>query len=103
MSQLTRTKGILARVKAWETRVEDVETALLLVEDEDLQPREAADMLSEAQGTLRELTDDLERWQVESLLNGPYDQAGCRLYLTAGVGGADASDWAGILMRMYER
>lgn len=41
--------------------------------------------------------------QVESLLNGPYDQAGCRLLITAGVGGADAADWAGILLRMYQR
>lgn len=41
--------------------------------------------------------------QVESLLNGPYDQAGCRLQISAGVGGADAADWAGILLRMYQR
>lgn len=40
---------------------------------------------------------------MESLLNGPYDQAGCRLLITAGAGGADAADWAGILLRMYQR
>nr|AMK98474.1 plastid peptide chain release factor 2 [Trachydiscus minutus] len=60
-------------------------------------------MLAEARAVATQLLTDLEIWEVEALLNGPYDHVGCRLYLTAGVGGTDACDWASILMRMYQR
>nr|AMK98479.1 plastid peptide chain release factor 2 [Vischeria sp. CAUP Q 202] len=100
MSSLTRVKSTIARVKGWNTKVLDVETALMLAREEG---EGGAEMVEEAARIIADLDSDLKRWQVESLLNGPYDQAGCRMYITAGVGGADASDWAGILLRMYER
>lgn len=103
MSTLGRLKGTLERAQGWRRRVDDVETGLLLAEDDAIDPAETQEILSEADQTLGALRADLERWDVESLLNGPYDQAGCRLYITAGVGGTDACDWAGILMRMYQR
>nr|AMK98483.1 plastid peptide chain release factor 2 [Monodopsis sp. MarTras21] len=112
MSTITRLKSTLNRAKGWQSKIGDLETALqFLAEAEEegagggpvMSVEETRDILEEADRTAKALVQDLERWEVESLLNGPYDNAGCRLSITAGVGGADASDWAGILMRMYQR
>jgi len=103
LSNLTRVKGVVARVKGWNKLVEDVETALLFWEEEEGKGGEGEVWGAEGREGVRKLKEDLERWEVESLLSGPYDGCGCRMLITAGVGGADASDWAGMLLRMYTR
>ncbi len=52
-------------------------------------------------------TDDLARrvdaLEMESLLDGPYDDHGAVLALHAREGGTDAQDWTEMLLRMYLR
>lgn len=57
----------------------------------------------EAQERLLRLTQDLDRWELERLLSGPYDQNDAILTINAGAGGTDAQDWAEMLLRMYTR
>jgi peptide chain release factor 2 len=41
--------------------------------------------------------------ELQAMLSQPEDNAGAYISLQAGEGGTDASDWAAMLMRMYER
>ena len=61
-------------------------------------------LYDECHATATELLDDMEQYQLESLLRiGPYDCHSARLVLTAGAGGTEATDWVADLKRMYER
>jgi len=103
MSKLTKLKGTVDRAKGWSRMADDFETALDFVEEEGVSREEQQSFLTEARTVASQLLSDLGKWEVEALLNGPYDNAGCRMYITAGVGGTDACDWANILLRMYQR
>jgi peptide chain release factor 2 len=60
-------------------------------------------LFEEASSNLSQLTRDLDLWELQQLLSGPYDQSGAVLTINAGAGGTDAQDWAEMLMRMYTR
>ena len=60
-------------------------------------------LLEEAETNLTQLNHELDRWELEQLLSGPYDAKGAVLTINAGAGGTDAQDWAEILLRMYTR
>lgn len=60
-------------------------------------------LLAEAQTNLSNLNRELERWELQQLLSGPYDDQGAVLTINAGAGGTDAQDWAEMLLRMYTR
>lgn len=76
----------------------DIEAVLELVQetgDESLLP--------EADSSVADLSEQLDRWELEQLLSGPYDERGAILAINAGAGGTDAQDWAEMLLRMYTR
>lgn len=52
---------------------------------------------------LTDIGQQLDRWELEQLLSGPYDKNGAVLTINAGAGGTDAQDWAEMLLRMYTR
>lgn len=60
-------------------------------------------MLQEAETNIERLNQELDRWELEQLLSGTYDDKGAVLTINAGAGGTDAQDWAEILLRMYVR
>ena len=60
-------------------------------------------LFTEAQTNLNQLSHELDRWELEQLLSGPYDAKGAVLTINAGAGGTDAQDWAEMLLRMYTR
>jgi peptide chain release factor 2 len=91
-------KSHLSQFHRWQSTLEDARTALELVE---LEPD--ASLLAEASGNLRQLDQQLQQWELEQLLSGPYDASGAVLTINAGAGGTDAQDWAEMLMRMYSR
>jgi len=98
MRRLDEVKAQLEQLRQWSTTVSDAEATLELHEIE-------ADegLLEEANGGLQRLKADLDRWELERLLSGPYDKGGAVLTINAGAGGTDAQDWALMLMRMYTR
>ena len=98
MRQLDEVKAQLLKLDGWINTIEDANLSL------DLYVLEADDqMLQEAQKGLNQLRLDLERWELERLLSGPYDKGGAVLSINAGAGGTDAQDWAQMLLRMYTR
>lgn len=60
-------------------------------------------LFQEATSNLSQLTRELDLWELQQLLSGPYDEGGAVLTINAGAGGTDAQDWAEMLLRMYTR
>ncbi|AJM77344.1 peptide chain release factor 2 [Rathayibacter toxicus] len=97
-SALSHRQSELARVTTIERRLDDLE---VLVE----MANEAEDAVSEREAVaeltgLQKTVGDLE---VQTLLNGEYDNLPAVVTIRAGAGGVDASDFAEMLMRMYLR
>ncbi|QCH16016.1 peptide chain release factor 2 [Synechococcus sp. CB0101] len=98
MRQLDEVKAQLEQLSQWQGAVADAEAT---VEIYGLEPDE--ELLSESNEALQKLRSDLDRWELERLLSGPYDKEGAVISINAGAGGTDAQDWALMLMRMYTR
>ena len=81
-------------VKRWENMLADIEISLELGDDE---------LLKETQQTLKTLDTELDRFDIQKMLSGEYDEANAIMSINAGAGGTDAQDWASMLLRMYIR
>ncbi|MBX5476533.1 MAG: peptide chain release factor 2 [Clostridia bacterium] len=68
----------------------------------EAEPGDAA-LERELRSRLASLEESLERFEVELLLTGPYDQKDALLSIHPGAGGTESQDWAAMLMRMYTR
>jgi peptide chain release factor 2 len=62
---------------------------------EDPSEEESVDTLNE------ELTKKIEELELKNMLSGEEDALSAVIQITAGAGGTEACDWAGMLMRMY--
>ena len=71
--------------------------------DELLAEGSEPDMERELDAEAERLSDDLDSFEVRSLLRGPDDFRDAQLEISAGAGGTEAQDWAQMLMRMYVR
>ncbi|OKH39057.1 peptide chain release factor 2 [[Phormidium ambiguum] IAM M-71] len=98
LQELNDLKSHLQQFYDWKSRIEDTKAIVELLE---LEADDA--LLAEAQTNLSNLNRELERWELQQLLSGPYDNQGAVLTINAGAGGTDAQDWAEMLLRMYTR
>ena len=98
LQELNDLKSNLQQYDHWRSSLEDAKAVLELLE---LEADES--LLKEAETNLTQLTQELERWELEQLLSGLYDAKGAVLTINAGAGGTDAQDWVEILLRMYTR
>jgi peptide chain release factor 2 len=71
--------------------------------DELLQGGAEPEMERELDAETEKLGDDLDSFEVRSLLRGQDDFRDAQLEISAGAGGTEAQDWAQMLMRMYTR
>jgi peptide chain release factor 2 len=80
------------------SRIEDVETLFEL-------SREEGDdsVAAEIETSLTSLTKDFAALELRSLFTGEHDQNDAICEVQSGEGGADAQDWANMLLRMYLR
>jgi peptide chain release factor 2 len=79
-------------------RIEDAETLAEMAReegDESLEPE-----IAEA---VAQVASDFDRIELRSLFAGEHDERDAICELHSGEGGADASDWAEMLLRMYQR
>ncbi|MGD1895975.1 MAG: peptide chain release factor 2 [Phormidesmis sp.] len=98
LQELNDYKSNLSQVQGWKTGLEDSGAILELLELE-----EDESLLNEAENTVSKLHKELDQWELQLLLSGPYDKKGAVLSIDAGAGGTDAQDWAEMLLRMYTR
>lgn len=57
----------------------------------------------ELEKSLLVLTKTIDDLEINTLLNGSYDNSDCYLEIHPGAGGTESCDWASMLLRMYER
>lgn len=89
--------GLKAIIEPWTELQKQINDTLELVElnDETLN--------DEVEIQLAKLEAEFAKRKKDLLFNGKYDSHDVILRLSAGVGGTDAQDWAGMLERMYLR
>ena len=83
MRQLDEVKAQLEQLSRWQSAVADGEATLELYA---LEPDD--DLLAESSEALRALRADLDRWELERLLSGPYDKEGAVISINAEIGRA---------------
>jgi peptide chain release factor 2 len=84
-----------------ERQIEDFRIMLELAEAEP--PAGQARHEAEMEGELSQFHKELENLELKVFLNGPHDRSNCILSINSGAGGTEACDWAGMLLRMYQR
>jgi peptide chain release factor 2 len=77
-----------------------LEEAELLIE---MGAEDAAAVADDLETTCAAVEKDLEALEFRVMLGGPHDAAPAFLQISAGAGGVDSCDWAGLLLRMYAR
>lgn len=77
---------------------ENLELTYELVKEE---PDE--DLLADLEEELEEFIERLNNFELQLLLNGPYDKNNAILELHPGAGGTESQDWCSMLLRMYVR
>jgi peptide chain release factor 2 len=97
-SALSHRQSELARITGIERRLDDLEVMVELANEMDDE-----DAAEEARHELAELEDIIGQLEVQTLLDGEYDERPAVVTIRAGAGGVDASDFAEMLLRMYLR
>ena len=103
-----RAQQVVQQVKALKGWVEPYDRLRgRLAEARDLHDLLAAEpdvgMIEELDRELASLGDDVEAFELRSLLRGSDDFRDAQVEISAGAGGTEAQDWASMLMRMYTR
>ncbi len=95
LGQKTREiKENLAKVDYWESVISDAEIACEIGDEE---------LIAESEKSIEQLKLELDKFDIQMMLSGEYDEADAMLTVNAGAGGTDAQDWAEMLLRMYTR
>ena len=74
-----------------------------LSEIKDVIELDDEELFMETDESINNLNSKLEKFEVDLLLNGPYDHNNAIVELHPGAGGTESQDWALMLYRMYRR
>jgi peptide chain release factor 2 len=97
-SALSHRQSELARVTAVERRLDDLDVLVELAREAD-----DAETGAEAQAEYEALKKTIGDLEVQTLLDGEYDDRSAVVTIRSGAGGDDATDFAEMLLRMYLR
>lgn len=96
--RLSALQAEVERVTGLRQRLEDLEVLVELAQEEG-----DAGSLAEAEAELGRLHASIESLEVRTLLSGEYDERDAIVTIRSGAGGDDATDFAEMLQRMYQR
>ncbi|RNL81664.1 peptide chain release factor 2 [Halostreptopolyspora alba] len=96
--RLSHLESVVNKVEHIRQRLDDLSVLYELAARE-----EDSDTRAEADAELRSLREDIGQLEVQTLLNGPYDEREALVTINAQAGGIDAADWTQMLQRMYLR
>ena len=97
-SKLSALQNEIERVEQLRSRLDDVQVLVELATEES-----DAESAAEAEREVASLTTDISALEVRTLLSGEYDEREAMVTIRAEAGGVDASDFAQMLLRMYQR
>ncbi|MGM9899689.1 MAG: peptide chain release factor 2 [Bacilli bacterium] len=87
-------KEIISKFSILKSNIDDLEVIIQLNDD---------DLNEEATDLIKNINIKLEKFEIEQLLNEPYDHMNAIMELHPGAGGTESQDWALMLYRMYKR
>jgi peptide chain release factor 2 len=79
-------------------RLTDIDEYLELLE---MEPNE--ELQTEVEGLIAPMVQAIDRYELQTLLNGEHDNRNALVEINAGAGGSEACDWAAMLFRLYTR
>ena len=94
-SELVNLKKTVSSFNNLSTKINDSISLLEILSSEDTIE------LKELETELNNIKNEINDLEIETLLNGPYDNSSCYLEIHPGAGGTEACDWADMLLRMY--
>ena len=97
-SALSHRQSEFARVNGVQKRLDDLDVLIELANE--MEDEESAE---EARKELADLTQVVNQLEVQTLMDGEYDDRGAVVTIRSGAGGDDATDFAEMLLRMYLR
>lgn len=96
--RMSRIKDQLELLDRWTRAVSDLQVFYQVgIEEND------ESIVPEIESGLGKLVEELDKFDLQMLLSGEYDQSSAIVTINAGAGGTDAQDWAEMLLRMYLR
>ncbi len=90
--------GLLDEWKAFRDDVEELETGLGLMEEQ-----EDPELLEEVRALSATLDTRLAALEIKNLLGGEQDPSDAIVQVHSGAGGTESADWCQMLFRMYQR
>ncbi|OZG50174.1 peptide chain release factor 2 [Bombiscardovia coagulans] len=97
-SKLSSLQSQLRKLESAKDRLDDVQTLEEMGREEN-----DSETLEEAQQEVESIGRDLADMEIQTLLDGEYDERPAVVTIRSGAGGVDAADWAQMLLRMYLR
>ena len=94
-SELVNLKKTVSSFNNLSTKINESISLLEILSSED------TNELKELETELNNIKNEINDLEIETLLNGPYDNSSCYLEIHPGAGGTEACDWADMLLRMY--
>ncbi|GIP40997.1 peptide chain release factor 2 [Paenibacillus sp. J31TS4] len=98
IAELNAIKDVAAEFETLSSDYEDLEVMLALAEEENDESLGA-----ELATGVESLANRMAAYELQLLLNQPYDRMNAILELHPGAGGTESQDWAEMLLRMYRR
>jgi peptide chain release factor 2 len=101
VEQVSQLRNKIQPFLSLEARVADLEVLKELVAEEP--PENQPQAMAEARAEYDAVVRDLEKFELQQLLSGEFDNNPCFLTIHAGAGGTESCDWADMLLRMFTR
>jgi peptide chain release factor 2 len=98
IGELNGLKESVNHMQDLESQADDIQVMMDLVAEEN-----DMSLIPDIQEGVKKLGEDLSAFELQLLLNHPYDKMNAILELHPGAGGTESQDWAAMLLRMYTR
>jgi peptide chain release factor 2 len=99
---MQRLNALKDTILPWQTLSQRLDDVKMLV-DLALLEDNPAEYEREVASETSDIVKHIDRLEIETLLSGPHDSSNAYLEINAGAGGAEANDWANMLLRAYLR
>ena len=97
-SKLSHTQNQIKTLESLRGRIDDLPVLLDLAKEES-----DKSALADVDKELDAITKSIEDLEIQTLLNGEYDERDALVTIRSEAGGVEAADWAQMLQRMYLR